>query len=508
MADASMPRGVPAVAAIDQGTSSSKAVVVGADGRVLGRSSVGIGRADPAPGWVEQDANEIRESVVAALVTVLDSVDVELVGIGLSNQRESAVIWNRRTGEPLGPVLGWQDRRTADRVRPLEESGWAARIRAKTGLPLDPMFSALKYEWLLDQVDPDREAARRGEIALGTIDSWLTWTLTGEHRIEIGNASRTQLLNLETLTWDSELLEVFRIPHVCLPRISASAEATAALIDIPGVPRGTSIHGILGDSHAALYAHGVRAPGQVKATYGSGSSIMGLADVSGGLPGARVLDGLVTTIAWADPLPAFAFEGTILSTGATLLWLAKILGVDPAQLSVLAQSVPDTQGVDLVPAFAGLGAPWWDESAVALVSGFGLGTGPGHLARAAFESVALQTEDLFSAVEERLGSPIDTVLADGGPSQNDWLMQVQADLSQRRVVRSNIAELSATGAAHLAGVSCGLWTADECLRLPRDRSPFDPLIERPNADARRQTWRSAIERSRFQPGIPRKQSDK
>lgn len=483
----------PVVVAVDQGTSSTKAIVIGADGGIRSRATVSITRRDPAPGWVEQDAEEIRDSVVSAVVAALDGRSYDVRGVGLSNQRESALIWDRTTGRPLGPVLGWQDRRTAGRVAELEAAGWASRIRASTGLMLDPMFSALKLEWLLDQVDPDRHAAARGDIAFGTVDSWLVFALTGEHRIEAGNASRTQLLNLDRMDWDDEILELFRIPRAVMPRIAASNEPTEPVRGVPGLD--ARITGVLGDSHAALYAHGVRAPGQVKATYGSGSSIMGLtAD-----PGGHDDSGLVRTVAWADPEPAFAFEGTIVSTGATVLWLANLLGLEPEQLSSFAQSVPDTQGIDLVPAFGGLSAPWWDETAVALVSGLGLGTQVAHLARAAFESVVHQTEDLFAAVERRLGSPIDAVLADGGPTRNAWLMQLQADYGQRRVLQSQVAELSATGAGHLAGVACGLWNADACLGLPRERVVFDPELDADRARTRREAWFDAVERSRFRP---------
>lgn len=486
----------PVVIAVDQGTSSTKAIVVGRDGLIRRRASVDVSRRDPAPGSVEQDAVEILGSVRQAISDVLVGLDVEVLGIGISNQRESAVIWDRRTGEPLGPVLGWQDRRTAPRVAELHASGDAARIRQKTGLTLDPMFSALKLEWLLDQVDPDRTASANGDIAFGTIDSWLVFGLTGEHRIEMGNASRTQLLNLDTLDWDDEILQLFRIPRAIMPRIATSNEATQTVRGIPELADGVRIHGVVGDSHAALYAHGVRSAGQVKATYGSGSSIMGLEKPGTGDLGEH---GLVRTIGWAAPEPAFAFEGTIVSTGATVLWLANLLGIDPERLSAVAQTVPDTQGVDLVPAFGGLSAPWWDEEAVALVSGLGLGTQVAHLARAAFESVVHQTEDLFAAVEKGLGEPIDAVLADGGPTRNDWLMQLQSDYGQRTMLQSQIAELSATGAAHMAGVACGLWDADECLALARDRREFTPGLEADAAAERRSAWRDAVERSRFKP---------
>jgi glycerol kinase len=495
----------PVVIAVDQGTSSTKAIVVGPDGGIRKRASFAISRKDPAPGAVEQDADEIRDSVVAALTAAVEGESYDVRGIGLSNQRESAVIWDRATGRPLGPVLGWQDRRTAGRVAELEASGWAERIRESTGLTLDPMFSALKLEWLLDRVDPDRVAAARGDIAFGTIDSWLVFALTGEHRIELGNASRTQLLNLDTLDWDDEILDLLRIPRAAMPRVAASDEPTRPL-KVDALPEGTRIHAILGDSHAALYAHGVRAPGPVKATYGSGSSIMGLAapDVTTRETGSG---GLVRTIAWGTPEPAFAFEGTIVSTGATVLWLANLLGMEPEQLSSFAQSVPDTQGVALVPAFGGLSAPWWDENATALVCGLGLGTQTAHLARAAFESVVHQTEDLFEAVERLMGVPIDAVLADGGPTRNDWLMQMQADFGQRRVLQSGVAELSATGAAHLAGIGCGIWSAGECLDLAREHRSFDAATDAASADAARSAWAGAVERSRFRPGTTAAASD-
>ena len=486
----------PVIVAVDQGTSSTKTIVVDADGRIVSRSAVKVSRVDSRPGWVEQDPEEIRTSVISSITQALEGLEdeIDIRGVGLSNQRESAVVWDRKSGEALGPMLGWQDRRTASRVEEYEGLGWGEIIRRKTGLPLDPMFSALKIQWLLDQVDPDRTASRAGLIAVGTVDSWLVYCLTNEHRIELGNASRTQLLNLESADWDPELLELFQIPIQCMPRLAASSEPTDPIEGIPALPQGTRIFGVLGDSHAALFAHGVRAPGQVKATYGSGSSVMGL--LQPGVPDAYDGKGLVRTIAWADPEPAYAFEGTILSTGATLLWLARLLGMESGQLSALAQSVPTSQGVDLVPAFAGLGAPYWDEKAVAVICGFGLGTTAAELAYAALESVALQTEDLFVAAEQRLGSRIQTVLTDGGPTQNDWLMQLQADLSQREVIRSNMPELSATGAAHLAGISSGLWSVEKCERLPRDSSVFLPGMDPKNSLVRKERWQSAVSRSR------------
>lgn len=482
-----------AVLAVDQGTSSTKAVLIDHTGRVLGKASVPVSRSDPQPGWVEQSASEIRDSVKQAMTTIMHDADVDVIGVGLSNQRESAVIWSRETGEPLGPMLGWQDRRTAQRAVQLERRGADQEVRRRTGLPLDPTFSALKIEWLLDQVDPFRELCRAGRIAVGTVDSWILHCLTGEHRIETGNASRTQLLDLQAAQWDPFLLDLFNIPVECLPAVVSSDEPSGPILAVAGLD-GVRVTGVLGDSHAALYAHGVRTPGQVKATYGSGGSVMGLS--SGFRPqiGER---GLVQTIAWSTPDPVYAFEGTALSLGATLVWLSKLLGVDMAQLAEIG--VTGREGVDFVPAFAGLGAPYWDESAVALISGLGLGSTAADLARASFESIALQIESLLHAAEREESIHIDTMLVDGGPTQNDWLMQLQADLSQRLVMRSNIAELSAMGVAHLAGVAAGLWSAEECLELPRDRSPFRPQLREELARSRWNRWEASVERARFRP---------
>ena len=495
-----MPAKSPVIVAVDQGTSATKAIVVDRSGRIVNRSSVRVSRADPRPGWVQQDALEIKDSVVAAIENALEGLDVAVQAVGLSNQRESALAWDRRTGEPLGPLLGWQDRRTAPRAQALKSSRWSSVVKQRTGLPIDPMFSALKLQWLLDEVDADRSSSGDGRIALGTVDSWLVSALTGEHRIEVGNASRTQLLDLASLDWDDELLELFDIPRRCLPRVASSQEPTGSIRGVPALGEDTTICGVLGDSHAALYAHGVRRAGQVKATYGSGNSIMGLIDPDVAVDhGSSADDGLVRTVAWAEERPVYAFEGTVLSTGATLVWLAQMFGTEPGELAKLAESVPDAGGVEIVPAFAGLGAPWWDESATAVMCGFGLGTGPAQVAHAAFESVALQTEAVLAAAENRLGTPTEMVLADGGPTRNDWLMQKQADLSQRRVARSNVAELSATGAGDMAGIACGFWTAQECAELPRDRTPFVPRMDAESARDRRLQWQHAVRRARYRP---------
>jgi glycerol kinase len=356
------------------------------------------------------------------------------------------------------------------------------------------MFSALKIQWLLDSVDPDRRLACSGKIAAGTVDSWLMSCLTGAHRIEAGNASRTQLMNLDTLSWDPVLLDLFNVPEQVMPEIVASNHPSDPL-SVSGA-EGATVCAVLGDSHSALYAHGVRAPGTVKATYGTGSSIMGLLDGATQLP---PVSGLVRTLAWHDGAPRYAFEGNILATGATAMWLAQVLETDVAHLDALARTVESSDGVNIVPAFAGLGAPWWDEQAEAAITGFNLGTAGAHLARAAFESIALQIEDVLTAAQESTATHIGSVLADGGPTSNTWLMQLQADLSQRTVLRSSIADLSALGVAHLGALQSGLCSVGEIEAFPRDRTEITPAMTPAEADERKLSWSTAVTRARWSP---------
>lgn len=490
------------VVAVDQGTSSTKSVAVDASGAIIASAAVELRQLHPAAGWVEQDAEEILRSVTSTLETLAGTLGERIVSVGLANQRESAVVWDRVTGEALGPVLGWQDRRTLARAEELLAAGNGPWVRRVSGLPLDPMFSALKFEWLLDAVDPDRSLSTAGRLALGTVDSWLIARLTGEHRIEAGNASRTQLLDVRTVDWDDDLLALFRIPRAALPRLAASDEPTAPIVGVAGLAQGVRIDAVLGDSHAALFAHGVREPGSVKATYGTGSSIMGIS-ADGELGDS---DTLARTIAWALGDPATgavrAFEGNVLSTGATVLWLSRLLGRSADELDQLARTVDDAHGVALVPAFAGLGAPWWDAAATAVLTGFDLGTTPAHLARAAFESIVLQIDDVLRAAEALTGRPIDTILADGGPSRNDWLMQQQADLGGRTVARSTVAELSALGVAHLAGLSIGLWTPARLESVRPARFSFTGSADPLPAERRRARWLEAVARARHQPTVP------
>ncbi|MCU1475450.1 MAG: glpK [Subtercola sp.] len=606
---ANVEAGRDVVIAIDQGTSSTKAIALDSAGRVIATASVPLEQSHPAPGWVEQDARQLLASVHQALADIgsalaaaaasasdqsesaegvrgsdhgagerdhraggqdhgvggqdhgaggqdhgvggqdhgageqdhgvggqdhgageqgaraqalghreVASVSGEtrpagdrvtagdrVAALALSNQRESALIWSTVTGEPLGPVLGWQDRRTIAAAQQIAAAGFGDRVREITGLPLDPMFSALKFAWLLDEVDPDRSRSRAGEIALGTVDTFLLFALTGEHRIELGNASRTQLLDLATLDWSAELLSIFRIPREALPRIAASNEPSAPVRGVDALPPDTRFHAVLGDSHAALFGHGTREPGAVKVTLGTGSSIMGLLPsslpVGHGTPAPQAVSvvpplapaGLVTTVAWGAPDARLAFEGNILSSGSTVTWLAGLFGIAPADVFALAATTPLTPdaGVDLVPAFAGLGAPWWDESARAVITGFDLGAGRDQLARAAVESIVLQVEDVLSAAEANRGR-FDTIVIDGGPAANDELAQLLADLTQRRVERPSVAGLSALGAAHLAGIAAGVFTDDEVLAFDRGSTTFVPHVSAAHAAARRARWLDAV----------------
>lgn len=476
------------VLAVDQGTSATKALLVDKSGAVRSSASAPLGQSYPQPGWAEQDADEIWASVQSAVAQCLDGVDVtELVAVGLSSQRESTLLWDRASGRPVGPMLGWQDTRGAGLCAQLREKGHADRIRAISGLPVDPMFSASKATWLLDTYDPDRSLSRAGRLCLGTVDSWLLWRLGRRHLIEAGNAARTQLLNLERRTWDPWLLDLFDIPHQALPEVVPSTGPFVAASLDPS-PATVPVTGVLGDSHAALFAHAGWRAGQVKATYGTGSSVMGLTnrvDVGSA--------GLARTIAWEIDRPYYALEGNIRSSGATLAWLARLFGTEPAALA--AAAAPTSEGVLLVPAFTGLGAPWWDDQARALLTGFTEGTRMEHLARAGLESIAFQVEDVIAEVEREVGR-IDTVLADGGPTDNATLMQLQADTSGRHVHSALARDLSALGAAHMAGLGAGLWSFAELEDLPRQRKPYRPDPDDALRALRQHAWHRAVTAAR------------
>jgi glycerol kinase len=483
----------PLVLSIDQGTSATKAVLVDEFGVICRRFSVPLAQQFPQPGWAEQDPNEIWASVQKAVSGCLADVDATLVvAVGLSTQRESTLLWDRATGQPLGPVLGWQDARGAGLCSSLRAAGHSDRVRATTGLPLDAMFSASKAAALLDTHDPDRSRSQAGELCLGTVDSWLLWQLGGQHLIEVGNAARTLLLDIRTRQWNPWLLDLFGVPAEILPRVVSSTGPFTTAANLDPLPATVPVTGVLGDSHAALFAHAGWQPGRVKVTYGTGSSVMGVTTSQ-----QTATSGVARTIGWELDAPCYALEGNIRSSGATLVWLARLFNTTPAQ--VAGQAADTSNGVTIVPAFTGLGAPWWDDRAQGLISGLSDSTQLPHLARAALEAIAFQIEDVVAAVAAE-GDPIEVILADGGPSANPVLMQLQADTSGRRVETSQVSELSALGAAHAAGLGAGLWTLDDLDALPRDRTPYTPAAgSDQHRRHRRERWHAAVSASRSLP---------
>jgi glycerol kinase len=491
----------PLILAIDQGTSSTKCLLVDEMGGVVAQGQAGLGQSTPKPGWVEQDADEIVNSVRRAVaVTLTPETAARVVAVGLSTQRESCVIWHRRSGKPLTPVLSWQDLRTEAVCETLRARGYGEIVRRKSGLPLDPMFSAAKAKWLLDEIDPDRVRARAGELCIGTIDAFLLARLGGEPIAEAGNASRTQLVAVERAEFDDELLAIFDTPRAALPRIAASVGPFPSARGLAPLPDGVPIAAVMADSHAALFAHGAFAPGPVKATHGTGSSVMGLIDRRQLGEDTTLHPGLCLTIAWQIDAPILAFEGNIRAAGSTLIWTAGLLGVDVDEFARLAATLDDSQGVHLVPAFNGLGAPWWDGAATAALSGFTLGSGRAQVARAAFDSIAFQIADLVDAVRSS-GSPVERLQVDGGPTRNDQLMQIEADIVGVPVIRTEAAELSALGVAHLAGLAAGLFSIDGLRKLDRGGAVFHPAISADLRRSKQRGWRKALARSRSGAGV-------
>jgi glycerol kinase len=485
--------------AIDQGTSATKCVLVDDRGRIVAKAAAALGERYPQPGWVEQDAAEIWTSVREAVQACLAQAGgVRVAAVGLSTQRESALVWDRQTGQAITPVLSWQDQRTvALRDRIAAQADAQAYVLQCSGLPLDPMFSALKLAWLLDGVDPDRSRSRAGRLCAGTVDAYLLHRLGSEAVVEVGNASRTQLLDVRRFDWDDGLLDLFRVPRAAMPRVVPSvgrlAEAGALHSALAGVP----VTGVMADSHAALFAHGARTPGEVKATMGTGSSVMGLT-----APAAAVPPGLCLTVAWdAGPGPVPALEGNIRAAGATLRWVADLFGITSDEAARIAAQTP-SDGVVLVPGFSGLGAPWWDAHAVGLLSGLTLKTTRHELFAAALESIAHQIADVLAAMDMGGGGIATTrLLVDGGPSRNAHLRQMLAAFIGRPVIHCTDPELSALGVAHLAGLGAGVWSGDDLLHLPRAQQTTDvpePTLE---AAAQRQRWQRAVERARLR-GAP------
>jgi glycerol kinase len=488
-----------AILAIDQGTSNTKALLVAGDGSVLLSRSRPIRVDYPRAGWAEQSASEIWETVAALIGQVHAAApEVTVAAVAISNQRETVVLWEAATGRPLAPAVIWQCQRSADRLTALRAGGHAGEIAARSGLGLDPLFPAAKIAWLLDSVPGARERAARGELRCGTIDAWLLWNLTGGavHATDHSNASRTQLFNLDTLGWDAELARLFDVPLGILPTILPSDSRFGELAaGATALPAGTPIHAMLGDSHAALFGHGIDVPGQGKATIGTGSSLMVATERR-----VHSSHGLSSTIAWFRGGAAqHALEGNISVSGHAAAFATTLLGLaDEAALTALAETVPDSEGVVFVPALGGLGAPHWCTSARGTISGMSLSSRPAHIARATLEAIALQIGDVLDAIDADLGSDLCELLVDGGASRNPVLVQLLADLLDRPVVRPHVAEASALGVARLAGEAIGLMPA---ARAPRDADTFLPVMTASRRDAIRRHWRTAVTRA-VQPAEP------
>ncbi len=484
-----MPRHI---LAIDQGTTNTKALLFDERGQIAASASRPVPVEFPLPGWVEQDAEELWRTVVDAAGDCLAQAAAgSPAAIGIANQRESVVVWERSTSRPVGPCVVWQCRRTAPFCDELRRRGAARSIAESTGLGIDPLFSASKARWLLEHTPDGFARAASGELAIGTVDSWLLWNLSGGavHACDFTNASRTQLLNLRRLEWDREMLEWFGIPLAALPVLGPSSHVYGKTAGAGNIPAGVPIAALAGDSHAALFGHAIFRPGQVKATYGTGSSVMTLTDQP-----VRAA-GLSTTIAWScGGETRYALEGNISTTGGAVQWVGELLGIDPPAdgAAQLAAAVTDSGGVYLVPAFVGLGAPHWDEAARGAITGLTRGTTAAHLARAAVESIAYQVRDVIEAME-RAGCSIPWLLADGGGSRNPRLMQFQADILGRPVVRSTEADVSARGAAWLAGLAVGVWQSMEVLAsLPRGEDRFEPRMEAAERERLYAGWCDAV----------------
>jgi glycerol kinase len=489
------------VLALDQGTTSSRALIFDDAGKAVALAQREFSQAFPKPGWVEHDANEIWATQLATVRDVLKKANLsarDIAALGLTNQRETTVLWDRATGEPVAPAIVWQDRRTAARCDQLRAAGLESEIAARTGLLLDPYFSGTKVAWLLDHVPGARARADAGELAFGTIDSWLVWKLTQgrEHVTDATNASRTLLFDLDTGTWNDRLLEIFRVPRSCLPRIVDSCLAPDAAIRVDLGGETVPLAGIAGDQQAALVGQACFTAGMAKNTYGTGCFAL----LNTGTEARRSRHRLLTTVACRrDAQTRYALEGGVFMGGATVQWLRDGLGLVSRsdEIEALAASVPDTGDVYLVPAFAGLGAPQWDASARGTIVGLTRGSTRAHLARAALESIAFQTADLIDAMRLDAGHPLPDLRVDGGAARNDLLLQFQADLLGVPVLRPVNVETTAFGAAALAGLGVGVWQSEaEIASLWRLDRRFEPAMSRDAADARRDRWNQALAHSR------------
>ncbi|MCU0363531.1 MAG: glycerol kinase GlpK [Bacteroidales bacterium] len=483
------------ILSLDQGTTSSRAIIFNQKGHPVATAQKEFTQYFPKPGWVEHDAEEIwstQAGVALEAITRAGTASSSIAAIGITNQRETTVVWNRKTGKPVHRAIVWQDRRTASYCDRLREEGHAEMIREKTGLIIDAYFSATKVKWILDNVEGARKMAEAGELAFGTIDSWLVWNLTkGElHITDVSNASRTMLFNINTLSWDDELLKLFNIPASMLPRVRPSSEMygkTSGTFS-SGIP----VAGIAGDQQAALFGQMCTEPGMVKNTYGTGCFMM----MNIGTKPIESKNRLLTTVAWqVGGVTHYALEGSIFIAGAVVQWLRDGLGIiqHSSDVEGLAEKVNGSDGVYFVPAFAGLGAPHWDQHARGTMTGITRGTTDAHIARAALESIAYQTFDVLNAMNADSGIDIKELRVDGGATVNNRLMQFQADILQAKVVRPRITETTALGAAYLAGLAVGYWSGlkETGSQWEMDRT-FEPELKPEDTETLIRGWHRAV----------------
>jgi len=488
------------ILALDQGTTSSRAILFDRDGGIKGIAQREFRQIFPQPGWVEHDPLEIWTSQAGVAFEVLAGAGVrarDIAAIGITNQRETTVVWDRKTGHPLANAIVWQDRRTADVCDRLRSDGAEPLFRERTGLVLDAYFSGTKLAWLLDHVDGARARAEAGELAFGTIDSWLLWQLTDGrlHITDSSNASRTLLFNIHTLQWDDELLRALRVPRSVLPEVRSSSEVYGEVSTALGL-ESVKLGGIAGDQQAALFGQMCTAPGLTKNTYGTGCFML----QNTGTKAPVSQHKLLTTVAWTrNGVTEYALEGSVFIGGAVVQWLRDGLGVirSSSEVEGLARSVPDNGDVYLVPAFAGLGAPHWDQHARGAIVGLTRGTTAAHIARAALESIAFQSADLLDAMQADAGVRLAELRVDGGAARNDFMMQFQSDLIGAPVVRPQITETTALGAAYLAGLAVGFWkSGDEIARQWRAERRFEPGMAPEHVHELRGRWTQALERAK------------
>ena len=484
------------IMALDLGTTSCRCIIFDKNGRICSAAQKEFTQYFPQPGWVEHDAEEIWATQTGLMYEAMSKIDItinEIAGIGITNQRETTVLWDKETGRPVHKAIVWQCRRTAGYCDELKKLGMAEFFRSKTGLVLDAYFSATKLRWLLDNVIGARERAEKGELLFGTVDSWIIWKLTGGkvHVTDYSNASRTMLFNIHTLKWDEEILRVLKIPQQILPEVKPSSHVYG-YTDSKLFGREVPIAGAGGDQQCALFGQTCFERGEVKNTYGTGGFML----MNTGTAPVNSHNGLVTTIAWGvDDKVEYALEGSIFVAGAAVQWLRDELGLirDAAESEVLAKSVPDANGCYVVPAFVGLGAPYWDQYARGAIVGLTRGVNRSHIVRATLESIAYQVNDVKMAMQEDSGMPITSLRVDGGACDNDFLMQFQADILDTSVVRPYCIETTAMGAAYLAGLAVGYWRSkEEILANHVIAAEFKPQMGQAKRESLLQGWHNAV----------------